>query len=726
MDKIQEIAQKIRESNIELGAIVSPKLDKARKQKKEALSENTGKMYFINDKGQICRQKTNNDGTIAIPLCNFNAKIIEEIIKDDGAEKTTNFLIEGYTEDGRTLPKTEVPASKYPNMNWVTEAWGTKAIVYAGQGIRDHLRVAIQLLSGDVPRRIIYTHTGWREIDGKWVYLHAGGAIGGNKNVEVMLEDNLSFYCLPEPPEGEELQKSILASFRLLDIAPKRITYPLLASVYRAPLGDIDLSVFLAGPTGSQKSELTAMALAHWGRSFNARNLPGNWASTANALEKMAFAIKDAIFVVDDFCPGGTNVDIQRLHKEADRLLRGQGNKSGRIRLRADGQLQPVYYPRGLILTSGEDIPHGQSLNARLVILEVHRGDVDLNLLSQVQKDAADGLLAQSMAGYIQWLVPRYETIKQSINSKKIEVRNELRKLSFKHDRAPDNIASLTIGFDFFLEYAKSAHVLDEKTAEEIRKDFMQTMSEVLEAQNEYQESEEPATRFISLLQAAISSGHAYLADEKEGGIPEEPYMFGWKKVGYDWVSQGERIGWTDGTNVFLEPDTAYAVCQRIAREQGTSIPVRQQTLWKHLLQKNIIAAHDEGRSTMRKNIMGQRKRVINILVDTISPKSGPIGPFGPEPHEIAPSEAQKMDRFFKKEPKSVQKIGPENHEVENWTELQDRFLEKNQKSVPKMKPENRMNSGTGPMGPNGPQIQDIGTHIFSDETELPLKGGEI
>jgi hypothetical protein len=107
---------------------------------------------------------------------------------------------------------------------------------------------------------------------------------------------------------------------------------PLFAAVYRAPLGEmvpVDLSVFLAGPTGTQKTELTAMAQAHYGAAFNGRRLPANWSSTENALEKQSFAAKDAIFTVDDFAPAGTSNDVARLHRVADRLLRAQGNRSG-------------------------------------------------------------------------------------------------------------------------------------------------------------------------------------------------------------------------------------------------------------------------------------------------------------------------------------------------------------------------------------------------------------
>jgi len=40
------------------------------------------------------------------------------------------------------------------------------------------------------------------------------------------------------------------------------------------------------------------------------------------------------LLVVDDFVPKGSQNDVQRTHREADRLLRAQANASGRGRIR--------------------------------------------------------------------------------------------------------------------------------------------------------------------------------------------------------------------------------------------------------------------------------------------------------------------------------------------------------------------------------------------------------
>jgi hypothetical protein len=164
------------------------------------------------------------------------------------------------------------------------------------------------MLSGSVPRRMIYGHLGWRRIDDHRAYLHSGGAIGAEgaiEGVEVDTGTDSLLCCqLPPPPEGTALADAVRASLAILELGPDTITAPILGAIYRAPLGEasaIDFALHLAGPTGAFKTELAALAQAHFGAAFNGRQLPASWADTANMLEKKAFLAKDVVLVVDDF-----------------------------------------------------------------------------------------------------------------------------------------------------------------------------------------------------------------------------------------------------------------------------------------------------------------------------------------------------------------------------------------------------------------------------------------
>lgn len=603
---------------------------KARDAKKAEQRQPEQQPYKI-AKGAICRVKSTADEYQEIPLCNFNARITKEVIRDDGAEVDTTFAIEGSQADGRPLPQAEVSAKDYNSMSWVTAAWGARAVIYAGNGTKDHLRAAIQLLSGEPERHYIYAHIGWRKIGGKWVYLHSGGAIGTGEPIEVDAGDRLANYSLPKPPAGEELKQAINSSLELLALAKPEITYPLLAAIYRAPLGEvlpIDLSVFIAGPTGAQKSELTAIAQAHWGAGFTGKTLPANWASTGNSLEKLAFLAKDAILAVDDFAPHGTSVDIQRYHKDADRVLRAQGNISGRMRMAADRSLKQPYYPRGLIISSGEDIPHGQSLNARMLILEMNRGDVNLEELTAMQQHAAAGHLATAMAGYIAWLAPQVDELKQTLRPKKDEYRTLIRQqCKVAHDRIPDNIASLLIGLEQFLRYATDSGAITASDAKDMFDAGMAALMAAANAQAQYQQSEDPTERFISLISAAVTTGQAHIADAKTGDAPPEATHWGWERdTGTGYKAKGMLIGWLDGDNLLLEAEASYGMAQHMARDQGTTIPIGQKTLWRRMQQKGLLLSYEEGRLKQRWYVAGTQKRLIHIsktlLADATSPEN--------------------------------------------------------------------------------------------------------
>ena len=365
--------------------------------------------------------------------------------------------------DGRELPPASVAAPDFAGLAWVTTAWHGEAVVYAGQGTRDHLprRNRTTLPRPLKANGFCATRAGaGSPTAGTTSTLPARSAEGLAAGVEVSLPDPLAGFVLPAPPSGETLTAAVRASLALLDgLAPDRLIFPLLGAVYRAALGEapgfIDLSLFLAGPHGVAKSELAALGEQHYGAGLDARHLPGNWSSTGNALEGMGFACKDAVLVIDDWAPQGSAADVQRLRREADRVFRGQGNRAGRQRMRADGSLRPARPPRGLIISTGEDVPPGQSLRGRLLVLEVSPGDVPLASLTPHQHAAAAGLYAQALAGFVRWLAPQYDSLSSSLPSERASLRDRaLAESARGSPRTPGIVADLALGLGHLLDFA--------------------------------------------------------------------------------------------------------------------------------------------------------------------------------------------------------------------------------------------------------------------------------
>jgi hypothetical protein len=405
------------------------------------------------------------------------------------------------------------------------------AIVMPGMTLKDHARAAIQLLSPQVEHRRVYTHLGWRKIGEDWCYLHAGGAIGAHGAVEditVAPGQALLAYTLPAPPDDAAAPAAIRASLRLLDVAPDAVMIPVYAALWRAVLGNVDCSMHLVGPTGQGKSETAALIQQHWGATMDARHLPASWLSTGNALEGIAFQAKDAVLVVDDFCPAGVKADIARQHKEADRLLRAQGNRSGRQRMRADSSLRPSKPPRGLILSTGEDTPRGQSLRARMLILDVAPGMLQWDTLTLCQDKAAAGVYAQALAGFVQWLAPRYGEVAHGLPTELRTLRQQV--LQGEHRRTPDIVAHLAVGMRYLLVYAHDCGALVEEECRTYWERTWQTLGDAATAQHEHHAGEEPVSRFRALLSAALTAGLAHVANASTRTDPPAiPEHWGWR-----------------------------------------------------------------------------------------------------------------------------------------------------------------------------------------------------
>jgi len=584
--------------------------------------------YRMTDNG-IVWTRTTRDGDVETALTNFAATITADVTEDDGSgEVRRQFVISA--RQGQRLHTFQVPAAQFPSLNWAVENLGSSAVVSPGMGVRDHARAAIQMLSPDARQERVYTHTGWIDRDGEWLYLHAGGAIGPIGpvgDVSVRLQKPLDRYLLPDPPVGNDLGDAVRASLKMLSVTAAVVSVQIFATTFRPPLGQIDASTYLVGSSGVGKTELAALAQQHYGAGMDRTHLPGAWSSTANANEGASFAAKDALYVVDDFAPGGSSSDVQRFHRDADRLLRAQGNSTGRRRMRPDGSLAPSKDPRGMILSTGEDIPRGASLRARTFIVEVAAngaGSLNWAVLSECQRDAADGKYAMAMAGYLQWLAPRYEELQRTLRSRIARLREYARNGS-GHRRTPELVANLGLGLQAFLCFAVDSGAIMPDEADSLWARGWRALGEAASRQSVFQRDSDPAQRFVELLASALSSGRAHLAEPVNGHAPPDADRWGWRQMGIgsgdnyreEWRPMGERIGWVDAEGILLDPDASYAVAQRLAGDQGESVVVSPKTLHKRMHERGLLASVDDirHRLTVRKTVLGERRYVLHLHI---------------------------------------------------------------------------------------------------------------
>jgi Domain of unknown function (DUF3854) len=554
-------------------------------------------------------------------LTNYRAAIVTNIRVDDGVETKREFEIEAELF-GQPCRFT-IPASEFARMDWPMERMGSGAITFPNQ--REYARAAIQSHSFTAEDRYVHIHTGWRKIDRRWVFLHAGGAIGENGTVpavNVRLAGPLGRYELQLPANPDELREAVRCSLLLAQLGPMAVSFPLRAATSRAAFGDCDFSLHLAGETGVFKSELAALEQQHFGAGMDRLHLPGTWSSTANSLEVLAFHTKDALIVIDDFAPQGTAMEISHYHAAAARLFRAAGNRAARGRLDSTAKLREPKPPRGLVLSTGEEFPRGHSIRARMLILELSKGSIRPEKLSECQRYGAAGIYATSMGAFIQWIAPRFEERKAELVRRAVELRRTVTDPA--HARTAEIIAHLQAGFEIYLAFALECGVIDTEDRRYRADQSWEALQMAAAAQAKHHLVTEPTARFLSLLQACLTSGRAHLQTTK-GGTPERsPGSCGWRLDNQNWKSQGDCIGWVDGEDIYLEPAAAYRVIQMLARDMNEPFATSEQTWKKRLSEKGLLASVEATRETLtvRRTIAGSKISVLHILRNTLLPEA--------------------------------------------------------------------------------------------------------
>ncbi len=584
------------------------------------VADEMGSLPYVVLGNKICRRNVDDDGTVKDTVyCNFDARITAEILRDDGTETTTVFELQGVLCDGTPLPPIQVPVDEFDELKWVTKGWFSGPNIYVEHAANGHVRVAIKYLSQPVPRRTNYTHTGWRKIGGRWVYLTAGGGISGTGIVPDVAVDfernNLGNYKLPKPPEPSKRAGYVRSSLALLDgLAPNRVMYPLYSAMACAIFGETQTIVALNGNTGSYKSEIAALIQQHWGSGMTRPKLPGSWRSTANYLEIQGHHSKDSVLVVDDFL-AGNGAEANKMHDKAENFLRGVGNCSARGRLNQDATAKASRPAQCLVITTGECSPRGPSLQARMMQLDLERKMVDLKRLKTCQKDAASGKYSSAMAGFVEWVAPQYEILKKWFTDQ-IEIQRDLYTKSGQHARMGTQVGTLITGLMCWLEFAQycGAVTPDEVKLHLERADI--SMSEAAVLQSNDQQSEDPSGKFLRLLAASIASGHSHLAS-MDGNEPsgENAGRWGWRS-GYP---QGNLVGWVDGTDLYLEPDSSYAAACSLAKTQNDGFQIGRRDLNKRLETAGFLVRTDKRQATVRVMLDGTRRNVLCLKVGSLA-----------------------------------------------------------------------------------------------------------
>ena len=527
----------------------------------------------------------------------------------------------------------------------MNEAWGTKIFVYPGPSKKDNLRAAIHLyskLDGDIKRRNVYGFCGWQKVNDEWLFLTGSGGITANGLIEDVQVDlgtgHMQRYTLPAPPKSQEVKEIISIIYDLMNICPSKphIGRALLSAVARAPLGECqatDFAIFIHGLTGAKKSEIAAIALGFFG-DFSARSFPANWSDTENDIEAKGFAAKDSLYVIDDFKPSVNSVESAKLHSKAERAVRGIGNQSARGRRTATMQSALAYYIRSMTLITGEDLPKGQSLLGRMLVLELSRDDVDVAALTRLQQARDKGQLRLLMASYVQWLASRIDDLKKSFPAGVNAIRDTTIQDGFasSHPRAPEIFANLVAGAETFFDFLSERNAVSYDMDNDALTQISTSLKNAFQEQSAYQSEQDEVLRFFDLLRSLFSSGNAHISCRLNQGPPaSRPHAWGWRSDSVDVSGEpinkpmGDSIGWycDKGREVWLDTNAVFAAVQKLARSQGDSFLLSAPSLWRRMNERQLIVATEKrpngtDQLTVKRMIAGRSRRVMIVSADLV------------------------------------------------------------------------------------------------------------
>ena len=598
--------------------------------------------YFVKD-NKTYRIFYKKDEECHQLLANFQGKIIEEQNHDDGVSNTKHFLIEATNCFGEKR-RISVLSSEFSSMSWVEHKLGARFIIEPR--VKDYLRAAIQKLSMETKISNLFAYTGFVEIDRNLVYLMPNGCLDeGGLSSDVVATISLQ----APPPYGfpkrmgkftPEEKKCFIEL--LMRVAEPDIAIPLLIAPFRAVLSHFlpcDFSLYLEGPSGSKKSSLVAIPLAFFGKGFDRKSLTTNWTGTVNAIEAILHIFKDTLIVIDDFAPRGSSHDVARMNQSADRIFRNVGNQGARARLTSTAKLRPSYLNRGLVAATGEDLPTGHSIHARIIPISIDKKSVDVSVLSELQNICSKGVPNEILSDFILWILKNNKHIQATIGEHLSRLRQKYMKLG-SHSRFPENMANLGLGLIFFKQFCESSELLNKSEMKQVEKLWIESLKLLAAKEQRLFTINEPADHFIELLKGAFQSNLGYLADKKTGDEPSSPSLFGWRSTGdkaarkIHYSASGIlKVGWVDADNAYLLPDAALAAAKRFGNSIGENFALQKRTLHKRLADAGYLLLSEKETFTPKVTVEKKRERVLVIplakldIVDEDFEEESPVLP---------------------------------------------------------------------------------------------------
>lgn len=387
---------------------------------------------------------------------------------------------------------------------------------------QEDLRAALQLFvadqSGRAPETLVASRPGFvRCPSGAWAHVTVGSSepvrfVGAERDVlarfpseEATAEDVRSFFG---GPAG--VKDRLARSTRIVTVAP----------VLDRRVGrGRSTNCHIQGPSGVGKSPLLLRVGSAWGVSVQ------TYQTTPKALHALLDYASDQPLVVDefkrDFVADAAGAEL--FHLGAD------GHE--RRALRPDQTEAPSRKARATLISAGEDFVDGHaSVQGRVVVIPVHRGDIDGAVLAA--DDAWSAAAARLLRAFARELAVDFDHALNSVSTSQQFLRRELEtregRHKSEHPRSLENVARLLAIYDAFLDFAATLNPEFDREGELVA--AKECGHELLRHAAGRVTEADVAERFLEDLRAGLTAGRVVISDLENGGQASgaRPDYVGW------------------------------------------------------------------------------------------------------------------------------------------------------------------------------------------------------
>jgi hypothetical protein len=357
-----------------------------------------------------------------------------------------------------------------------------------------------------------------------------------------------------------------------------------------------NFSGYLFGESGTFKTTIGLLALSHFGTFSGAESL-SNFDDTVGILEKRAFTLKDTLHIIDDYHPSANRKAAESKEAVAQRMIRSYSNRTARGRLNSDMSERGRYEPRGMMLMTAEEQPTLESTLARVCIIEVAEGSLDLDKLTAIQKNA--DALPFAMASYISWLRENMAELKEVFPVRFRELR-ERAATENEHKKLPEQAAFLGFALETATSFFYEKGALSKDAAALLVSEGWEVFRQLAEKNQQRIRDDNPVVLFEDVLSALLIQHNVKL-------IP---------MPGHDGTQIGadDCIGYYDAAFLYLIPAATWHAVQKFCISENTHFAFSKNTFWKMLKNRGIITPAPSGRSAVLVKIGSKPVRVLKII----------------------------------------------------------------------------------------------------------------